>query len=144
MGYVLMQRARGPEPALSPVEAIPQDDIAPTPAAASETPEPQPVLSEPMDFISESADAGARYYRAIADGIEVLAGFYSDGRLRLADSQNRRFAGMLQGSHADLLEVDNNEWSEVFLRVTPTGRMQLELRGGPYDARVLTCESFSG
>lgn len=114
------------------------------PAGTSETPQPEPMLSEPMDFISECADDGARYYRASADGVELLAGFYSDGRLRLADSQNRRFAGMLQGSHADLLEVDNNEWSEVFLRVTPTGRMQLELRGGPYDARVLTCESFSG
>ena len=40
----------------------------------------------------------------------------------------------------DLLELQRNEWSEVFLRVTPTGRMQLELRGGPYDAHVLTCE----
>ncbi len=29
----------------------------------------------------------------------------------------------------------------MFLRVTPGGNMQLELRGGPYDARVLTCET---
>jgi hypothetical protein len=98
--------------------------------------------TEPMDFITESADEGARYYRALSEDVELLAGFYSDGRVRLADSQNRRFAGMLQGSHADLLEIDNNQWSEVFLRVTPTGRMQLELRGGPYDARVLTCETL--
>lgn len=95
-----------------------------------------------MDFLTESADEGARYYRAVADDLELLAGFYSDGRVRLTDSQNRRFAGMLQGSHADLLEIGNKQWSEVFLRVTPTGRMQLELRGGPYDARTLTCETL--
>lgn len=98
--------------------------------------------AEPVDFITESADEGARYYRAADDTIELLAGFYSDGRVRLTDAQHRRFAGMLQGSHADLLELDNNEWSEVFLRTTPTGRMQLELRGGPYDSRVLTCETL--
>jgi hypothetical protein len=136
LASVLMRRAR-PEERLSKAidPSTPQGDTAaPTP--------PEPPSAEPMDFITESADDGARYYRAVAQGLEVLAGFYSDGRVRLADSQNRRFAGMLQGSHADLLEIDTNQWSEVFLRVTPTGRMQLELRGGPYDARVLTCESF--
>jgi len=71
---------------------------------------------------------------------ELVAGLYSDGRIRLADTGGRRFAGALIGGHADLLELQRNEWSEVFLRVTPTGRMQLELRGGPYDAHVLTCE----
>jgi hypothetical protein len=94
----------------------------------------------PQDFLFEIADEGANYYRASDATAELVAGLYSDGRIRLADSGGRRFAGALIGGHADLLELQRNEWSEVFLRVTPTGRMQLELRGGPYDAHVLTCE----
>jgi hypothetical protein len=73
--------------------------------------------------------------------MHVLAAFYSDGRVRLAGEQ-RRFAGMLQNGRADLLELDANTWSEVFVRETPTGTIQLELRGGPYDAHVLTCETL--
>ena len=98
---------------------------------------------EPLAFITEYADEGARYYRAVGEGVELFAGLYSDGRLRLADRQDRRFAGLLQGAHADLLELDGNTWSEVFLRTTPTGAMQLELRGGPYDGRVLLCEPLA-
>ena len=94
----------------------------------------------PQDFLFEIADKGANYYRASDATAELVAGLYSDGRIRLADSGGRRFAGALIGGHADLLELQHNEWSEVYLRVTPTGRMQLELRGGPYDAHVLTCE----
>lgn len=136
LAYVVMRRTE-PEQQMSPrfSRSAQAPDAEPVEARSEDT-------AEPMDFITESADEGARYYRALSEDVELIAGFYSDGRVRLADSQNRRFAGMLQGSHADLLEIDNNQWSEVFLRVTPTGRMQLELRGGPYDARVLTCESF--
>lgn len=128
-GYVVMQR-RGAR-RLSEPPPLPPEPV--TPGA---------VPVKPVEFIADEADEGARYYRAAGGGAELVAGFYSDGRVRLADEQNRRFAGVLQGSHADLLELDTNRWSEVFLRVTPTGRMQLELRGGPYDAHVLTCESF--
>jgi hypothetical protein len=94
----------------------------------------------PQGFLFEITDEGANYYRASDATAELVAGLYSDGRIRLADSGGRRFAGALIGGHADLLELQRNEWSEVFLRVTPTGRMQLELRGGPYDGHVLTCE----
>jgi len=94
----------------------------------------------PRDFLTEIADDGANHYRASDASVELVAGLYSDGRIRLADRNGRRFAGALIGGHADLLELQRNEWSEVFLRVTPTGRMQLELRGGPYDSHVLTCE----
>ena len=100
------------------------------------------VTFSPFDFLRESAGDDARYYTASDDrGIEVLAGFYADGRVRLADG-DKRFAGMLENGHADLLDLANNAWSELFLSVTPAGRMQLELRGGPYDAHVLTCEAL--
>lgn len=131
LGYVLMGREQAGSSTLQPV---------PTPAPPEE-PAVETPLCEPMDFITESADEGARFYRASDETAQLLAGFYSDGRVRLADARHR-FAGMLQSGRADLLELDSNQWSEVFVRTTPTGRMQLELRGGPYDARVLTCESF--
>ncbi len=119
--------------------AAPASEPQPEPA-----PQPAPVHDPwdlgPRDFLTEIADEGANYYRATDAAVELVAGLYSDGRIRLADSDGRRFAGALIGGHADLLELQRNDWSEVFLRVTPTGRMQLELRGGPYDSHVLTCE----
>ena len=94
----------------------------------------------PRDFLFEIADEGANFYRAFDSTADVVAGLYSDGRIRIADMDGRRFAGALIGGHADVLELQHNEWSEVYLRVTPTGRMQLEMRGGPYNGHVLTCE----
>ena len=97
----------------------------------------------PVEFIKESAGSDARYYRASDDsGTDLYAGFYADGRVRLADAAHR-FAGMVRNGRADLLDIENNAWSELFLSVTPSGQMQLELRGGPYDARVLTCDKVA-
>jgi hypothetical protein len=98
----------------------------------------------PLEFITEANDESAKYYRAADDrGVEIFAALLSDGRVRLADNAQHRFAGMVENGHADLLEIANNVWSELFLRVTPAGQMQFELRGGPYDTHVLTCEPFS-
>jgi hypothetical protein len=92
-------------------------------------------------FLTEPAGENARYYRAHDESGEMLAGFYADGRVRLADAQHR-LAGIVQNGRADLLEIADNTWSELFVRVTPEGRLQLELRGGPYDARVFTCDQL--
>ena len=100
------------------------------------------VPANPLGFLEEPGDDDARFYRATDGAVEVLAAFYGDGRVRIADSQNRRFAGMVSNAHADLLDIANNAWSELFLRTAPDGRIQLELRGGPYDAHVLTCEAL--
>ena len=127
-GSTLKPQAQ-PEPRIPTVEPIaPEKPVQPKREAG------------PQAFLSEIADEGANYYRASDATADLVAGVYSDGRIRLADSGGRRFAGALIGGHADLLELQRNEWSEVYLRVTPTGRMQLELRGGPYDGHVLTCE----
>lgn len=97
----------------------------------------------PQAFIKESAGEDTRYYRASDDrGALLYAGFYADGRVRLANDEHR-FAGMVSNGRADLLDIENNAWSELFLSVTPSGQMQLELRGGPYDARVLTCDKVA-
>jgi hypothetical protein len=96
-------------------------------------------LTDPQSFLEDAAGEDAQFYRARDAEGAVIAGFYSDGRVRLAD-QEHRLAGILQNGRADLLEIADNTWSELFVRQTPEGRIQLELRGGPFDTRVLTCE----
>ena len=135
-------RAPRPQPQPPPAPSQqPQPPPAPRAEPVAQTaPAREPWELRPRDFLTDIHDEGANYYRASDDSVQLVAGLYSDGRIRLADESGRRFAGALIAGHADLLELRNNEWSEVFLRVTPTGRMQLELRGGPYDSHVLTCE----
>jgi hypothetical protein len=142
-GTFAMDLASGSSPKTAPKRETPP----PRAPQAKPAPAPKPATlareaweMKPRDFLAEIIDEGANHYRASDGTVELIAGLYSDGRIRLADQDGRRFAGALIGGHADLLELQRNEWSEVFLRVTPTGRMQLELRGGPYDAHVLTCE----
>lgn len=115
---------------------------SPAPIEPAIEPQADTEEREPLEFLTAAADEDTQYYRALDDqGGEVLAGFYADGRVRLADNEHR-FAGIVQSGHADLLDVANNTWSELFVRETPGGRLQLELRGGPYDKRVLTCENL--
>jgi hypothetical protein len=145
VGYVVMGREDLPQPLRrpsAPADLQPvQHDVEAMPDTAAAPPGPD--ISDPLDFIKEPADDGARYYRAVNDGVELIAAFYSDGRVRLADAQAHRFAGMLQDNHADLLDLGSNEWSELFVRVAPSGTLQLELRGGPHDAHVLTCDTLT-
>lgn len=134
---------KAPEPKPAPEPAPVPQPVPSAPRVAAPILSKDPWELRPREFLMEIADEGANYYRASDATSELVAGLYSDGRIRLADGDGRRFAGALIGGHADVLELRHNEWSEVFLRVTPTGRMQLELRGGPYDAHVLTCEALS-
>jgi hypothetical protein len=133
-----MDLARGLTAA--PRRFAPQPAPAPRPAqppAATRPAAPQP----PETFITENAGADGKYYRAHDESGEVLAAFSADGRVRLAGGDHR-LAGAVENGRADLLDVANNVWCELFVRVTPDGRTQLELRGGPYDARVFLCEPF--
>lgn len=116
------------------------------PVAAAEpqaTPQARPpaahVSTDPLAFVSEDAGEGTRLYRARDEQGTMYAGFFADGRVRVADG-NHCFAGVVQNGHAHLLQIDGEEWSELFVRVTPSGALQLELRDGPYDGRVLGCE----
>lgn len=132
-----MDLARGvtaapPRPAR---HAAPQPAPVPRPAPPPATP------VSPEAFITENAGADTNYYRAHDETGEILAAFYGDGRVRLAGGAHR-LAGAVENGRADLLDVANNAWCELFVRVTPDGRTQLDLRGGPYDARVFLCEPF--
>jgi hypothetical protein len=96
-----------------------------------------------LQFLTENTDTTTRLYRASDEtGLELLAAFLPDGRVRIADTSAHRFAGMIENGRADLLDIANNEWSELFLHQNPNGETQFELRGGPYDARVLTCRPY--
>ncbi|HET6896437.1 MAG TPA: hypothetical protein VFH72_13720 [Candidatus Baltobacteraceae bacterium] len=138
IAHVVMQREQRGNRTLSsrfvPAQRPAPPDTAPVP--------PPSGVPDPTAFIIDPADNGARYYRAESADTHVLAAFYSDGRLRVADAQQHRLAGMLQNNHADVLDLSTNSWSEIFVHVTPAGAMQLELRGGPYDSRVLTCDEL--
>lgn len=98
----------------------------------------------PLEFLTQNADdKTAQLFRAIDEsGLELFAALLPDGRVRIADDRTHRFAGMIENGRADLLDVANNEWSELFLHVNPNGQTQFELRGGPYDAHVLTVRPF--
>lgn len=133
-----MELARGVTPAR--VAAAPRPAPARRPVRDAAAPQPTP-LPTPEAFITENAGAGTHYYRAHDESGEVLAAFYADGRVRVA-GENHRLAGGVENGRADLLDVANNAWCELFVRMTPDGRTQLELRGGPYDARVFLCEPF--
>lgn len=137
IAHVVMQREQQGNRTLSS-RSVPAQPPAPPEA----TPAPRQGVPGPTAFIIDPADSGARYYRAESADAHVLAAFYSDGRLRIADAQQHRLAGMLQNNHADVLDLSTNSWSEIFVHVTPAGAMQLELRGGPYDSRVLTCDEL--
>ena len=92
------------------------------------------------EFLKAIADVNTRYYRAYDGEGEMEVAFYDDGRMRMADEQHR-FAGMVQNGHAHMLQIGTDDWTEVFVRTTPDGVLQLELRDGPHDGRVLTCEA---
>jgi len=126
--------------ALALVSRLLARETAPrAPQAVTEIARDVPDPVDPQTFLTDGAGEDAHYYRAHDGSGEVLAGFYADGRVRLADRQHR-LAGIVQNGHADLLEIADNTWSEFFVRETPEGRLQVEFRGGPYDARVLMCD----
>ncbi len=126
-------------PALATKRLVPEPIVVPKePVPAEPPPAPQP--DEAVDFLQAFADPDASVATARDEHGEVSVAFLSDGRVRLTDAENRRFAGMLQDDKADLLEIGTGTWSTVYLRRSPDGTTQLELHGGPYDARVLTCE----
>lgn len=97
---------------------------------------------EAVEFIKETGAEGTRYYRAGDDVGEVYAAFFEDGRVRVAAGE-RRYAGVLEGGRADLLDVETHAWNELFVRTTPENHVQLELRGTPEGVRILTCEPMA-
>ena len=126
-----------------------QPDVAQAQPVAQHVPFEEAPLQEapqaerqPVTFLEADGDAADEYYRAVDASGELIASFYGDGRVRLTGA-DRGFAGILQDGQADLLDVTDNTWCELFVRATPQGGRQLELRGGVYDGRIFACERIA-
>ncbi len=50
---------------------------------------------------------------------------------------------MVQGGRAELIDLTDNTWSEVYVRTTPEGTLQLELHAAASASRILTCEAIA-
>lgn len=103
--------------------------------------ESHPILDTPLEFLKSQADAHTRFYSARDAQGAMFAAFYSDGRVRLAGDE-LRLAGIVNGGHAHLISIADEQWSEMFVRTTPQETLQLELRDGPLDGRILNCEAL--
>lgn len=125
---------------------IGRDHHAGVPEVQPRVPQAPPPAREPaldaVALLATDEEAADEYYRASDVSGELVAAFYADGRVRLTGPQ-RAFAGILQDGQADMLDVTDNTWSELFVRSTPQGDKQLELRGGVYGGRIFTCERIA-
>lgn len=118
-------------PAPDPVMDPPLNEAANMPDVA----EP-----DPLSFIDEPGDPGARYYRLTSEDFDGFAAVYSDGRVRIADTNHRRFAGALENGRADVLQLGTETWSEVAVQTTPAGETQFELRGDAFGSLMVRAE----
>ncbi|HZZ65138.1 MAG TPA: hypothetical protein VFE17_06555 [Candidatus Baltobacteraceae bacterium] len=134
------RRSQGDLAQAQPVAKHVRPDEAPLPQTpVQETPQSE---REPLTFLETDGEAADEYYRAVDVSGELIVAFYADGRVRLTGPE-RGFAGILQDGQADLLDVTDNTWSELFVRATPEGGRQLELRGGVYGGRIFACEPIA-
>lgn len=124
MKMASQQTPRRPHPMPAPLQAVARPDAIP-------------------DFIAEVSDSSARYYAASHGTLWIVAGFYSDGRMRLTDRLGRRFAGTVREGHAELVELDKGAACDLHVRFATEHALHLEMRGGPYDGRMLICEALA-
>ncbi len=95
-------------------------------------------------FISEVADGAAHYHRArMAKNDYLFVGFYSDGRVRMATPQGRRFSGIMVDQRAVMADLREDVSFEVgvAVHVHADNLLMLEMDGGPYDGQTLQCET---
>ena len=96
-------------------------------------------------FIEEVADDRAHFHRAqMPDGNYLFAGFYSDGRVRMATPQGRRFSGIMVDQRAVMADLREDVSFEVGVAVHAHADdlLMLEMDGGPYDGQTLQCETI--
>ena len=122
-----------------------QPNRKPPAVAPEETHESAPPPLPPVpQFITEVADSQARRYRIPTGANSCLfAGFFSDGRVRLATSDGKRYSGVMVNETAVMADLRDDISFE--LRVTDdTGeRMTMTMDGGPFANEHLVCEKLS-
>jgi len=90
-------------------------------------------------FISEIADNAARRYRLQTASGTLYAGFYSDGRVRLAAPDGRRYSGVAVEKRVIMAALRD----DVSFEMEMNGRepeLSVTISGGPYDGQTLRCE----
>ncbi len=96
-------------------------------------------------FITEIVDAQAHFHRAqLSDGSYLFAGFYSDGRVRLANPEGRRFSGIMMEQRAVIADLREDVSFEmgVAVHAHAANLVMLEMDGGPWDGQTLQCETI--
>jgi len=91
-------------------------------------------------FINEVADGGARRYHVRIASHDLYAGFYSDGRVRLATSSGRRFSGVMVAKKAVMADLGADDSFEMDVVDDAGGCPVVEMNGGPFDGHRLAFE----
>lgn len=122
------------------VAALPQPVREPEPAPSVPEPQAAAVDDAAPGFILEVADNGARRFRD-ADA-SLFAGFYSDGRVRIANAQGNRYSGILIDDKAVMADLHADVSFEMLVAHAGDG-VTLNIDGGPYDGLHLRLEPFA-
>lgn len=92
-------------------------------------------------FITEVVDSGSRRYRLCAANGLLFAGFYSDGRVRLATAHGKRFSGVVVAQKAVVADLSDDISFEMEIQ-SQGAELFVRMSGGPYDGQTLRCEQL--
>ena len=145
-GWMVLTSKAAQVAGLAVVSRLLERDEPPVPAARAVAAQPQP-FAFPLtpSFITEVVDADAHLHRAqLPDGTYLFAGFYSDGRVRLATPEGRRFSGIMMEQRAVIADLREDVSFEMGVAVHAHAGdlVMLEMDGGPWDGQTLQCETI--
>ena len=135
-GLTVLDRLLAPSAAAAPPQQPPPAEPVPPP------PVREPAAGDDIApaFILEVADNGARRYRDAAS--TLYAGFYSDGRVRIATAEGKRYSGILVNEMAVMADLYADVSFEMLVAHTGNS-VTLDMDGGPYDGQKLHLEPFA-
>lgn len=120
-----------------------------SPAAArpgvrpAEVPAAQEVPETPS-FITEVVDKNARLCRGkTAGGQWLYAAFFTDGRVRLATGDTKRFSGFTIDRKAVMADLHEDVSFEMLVDELSGTGAELTMDGGPFDGQTILCEALS-
>ncbi|MBV8727521.1 MAG: hypothetical protein JO233_07025 [Candidatus Eremiobacteraeota bacterium] len=110
--------------------------------ASRREPTPKPHKETIPSFITEITDSNARRYRLRTSSGPLYAGFYSDGRVRMATPAGQRFSGVAVEDKAIVAALRDDVSFEMEMR-TADPMPSVKISGGPYDGQTLPCEALA-
>ncbi|MDP9018668.1 MAG: hypothetical protein M3N19_10150 [Candidatus Eremiobacteraeota bacterium] len=96
-------------------------------------------------FIAEVTDAEMHAHRAqMRGGAYLFVGFYSDGRVRMATTDGKRFSGIMVDQKAVMADLHEDDSFEMMVAVHAHAGdlVMLTMDGGPYDGQTLNGETL--